>query len=61
MFRFTPTGDFVQDVTIPAKAIAVGGGLIALESEAWFTPQERGESADQRHLALRILFGSASK
>ena len=54
LFRFTPTGDFVQDVTIPAKAIAIGGGLIALESEAWFTPQERGESADQRHLALRI-------
>jgi hypothetical protein len=54
LFRFTPTGDFVQDVTIPAKAIAIGGGLMALESEAWFTPQERGESADQRHLALRI-------
>ena len=54
LFRFTPTSDFVQEVTIPAKAIAVGGGLIALESESWFTPHDRGESPDLRHLAVRI-------
>jgi hypothetical protein len=52
--RFTPSSDFVQTVTIPAKTLTDAGGFVALESELWFTPAERRESADPRHLALRI-------
>lgn len=52
--KFTPTSDFTQTVTIPAKALTAGGGLVTIESELWFSPSERGESADPRHLALRI-------
>jgi hypothetical protein len=52
--RFSPAADFTQQVTIPAKALTISGGLLAIESELWFTPAERGSSADQRHLALRI-------
>ena len=52
--RFTPSGDFTHEVTVPAKALQVSGGLLTLESELWFTPSERGESADPRRLALRI-------
>ena len=52
--KFSPTADFTQDVLLPAKALRLSGGLVVLESELWFTPAERGESADQRHLALRI-------
>ena len=44
----------VQTVTIPAKALTIGGGLVTIESELWFSPAERGQSADPRHLALRI-------
>ena len=52
--KFRPTSDFMQNVTIPAKALTIGGGLVTIESELWFSPSERGESADPRHLALRI-------
>jgi hypothetical protein len=52
--QFSPAADFAQQVTIPAKALTISGGLIVFESELWFTPAERGGSADQRHLALRI-------
>ena len=52
--RFSPSADFTQDVTIPAKTLTLSGGLVTIESELWFTPKERGESADPRHLALRI-------
>jgi hypothetical protein len=51
---FTPSGDFTHQIPIPAKAVSLSGGLITLESELWFNPAERGESADPRHLALRI-------
>jgi hypothetical protein len=54
LFRFTPAGDFVQEITIPARAVAASGGLIALETDAWFNPAERGRSTDPRRLALRI-------
>jgi hypothetical protein len=52
--RFQPASDFTQDITIPGRGLAVAGGLVTFESDLWFTPAERGESADQRHLALRI-------
>jgi hypothetical protein len=28
--------------------------MLTVESSLWFTPAQRGESADQRHLALRV-------
>jgi hypothetical protein len=52
--KFTPSSDFTQTIAIPAKALAASGGLVTIESELWFSPSERGESADPRHLALRI-------
>jgi hypothetical protein len=52
--RFNPASDFRQDVPLPARALRLSGGVVVLESELWFTPAERGESADRRHLALRI-------
>ena len=52
--QFSPTADFTQDIVIPADALTRSGGLVTLETDLWFTPQDRGESADRRHLALRI-------
>ena len=52
--RFAPAADFSQEITIPAGALAASEGMLTVESSLWFTPAQRGESADQRHLALRI-------
>ena len=52
--RFAPAADFSQQVTVPAQALAASEGMLTVESSLWFTPAQRGESADQRHLALRI-------
>jgi hypothetical protein len=52
--RFAPSADFSQSFTIPAQALAASQGMLTVESSLWFTPAQRGESADQRHLALRI-------
>jgi len=52
--RFSPAADFTQDFAIPQKGLALAGGLVTFESYSWFTPAERGQSADQRHLALRV-------
>ena len=52
--RFSPAADFEQRIVIPARALTASGGLIAVESSLWFSPAERGEGADRRHLALRI-------
>ena len=52
--RFAPNRDFTQQVSIPAKGLAIAGGVVVVESDLWFTPAERGESLDQRHLALRV-------
>jgi hypothetical protein len=52
--RFAPADDFSQPITIPAQALAAAEGMVTVESSLWFTPAQRGESADQRHLALRI-------
>jgi hypothetical protein len=53
--RFTPAADFSQQVTIPAQALDAAQGMVTIETNLWFTPAQRGESADQRHLALRIF------
>ena len=52
--RFAPAADFSQQITVPAQALAASDGMLTVESSLWFTPAQRGESADQRHLALRI-------
>ena len=52
--RFAPAADFSQQITIPAQALAAAEGMVTMESSLWFTPAQRGESADQRHLALRV-------
>jgi hypothetical protein len=52
--RFAPAADFSQQITIPAQALAAAEGMVTVESSLWFSPAQRGESADQRHLALRI-------
>ena len=52
--RFAPAADFSQQITVPAQALAASEGMVTVESSLWFTPAQRGESADQRHLALRI-------
>jgi len=52
--RFNPSADFDQTVTLPASVLAEANGEVVLESDLWFRPADRGESLDQRHLALRI-------
>jgi hypothetical protein len=52
--RFAPAADFSQQITVPAPALAASDGMLTVESSLWFTPAQRGESADQRHLALRV-------
>jgi hypothetical protein len=52
--RFSPAADFSQQVTVPAQALEASLGMVTIETSLWFTPAQRGESADQRHLALRI-------
>jgi hypothetical protein len=52
--QFSPSSDFTERITIPAKALAASGGIVTIDSDRWFSPSERGESADKRHLGLRI-------
>jgi hypothetical protein len=52
--RVNPSADFEQTVTLPAAVLAEATGEVVLESDLWFTPADRGQSPDQRHLALRI-------
>ena len=52
--QFSPSSDFTERITIPAKALAASGGIVTIDTDLWFSPAERGESPDKRHLALRI-------
>ena len=52
--EFAPSADFTQHITIPARALAASGGIVTIDSELWFSPADRGGSADKRHLALRV-------
>ncbi len=52
--RFSPAADFEQAVTLPAALLEASRGEVVLDSDRWFSPADRGESADRRHLALRI-------
>jgi hypothetical protein len=52
--RFSPSSDFTQQIAVPAKALTLAGGLLTFESDLRFSPAERGDSPDPRHLALRV-------
>lgn len=52
--RFTPADDFTESIRLPAALLEPNAGRVTIESNRWFVPAERGESADPRHLALRI-------
>jgi hypothetical protein len=53
--RFAPTSDFDESIRLPADLLAQADGRVTIESDRWFVPADRGESADRRHLALRIF------
>ena len=52
--QFSPSSDFTERITIPAKALGGSGGIVTIDTDLWFSPAERGESPDRRHLALRV-------
>jgi hypothetical protein len=52
--QIEPRDDFVIRAVVPHSSVRLSGGLLTLSSSQHFTPAERGESADPRHLALRI-------
>ena len=52
--RLSPVSDFTQEVRLPAQLLEAAGGRVIVESDRWFVPADRGESADPRHLALRV-------
>jgi hypothetical protein len=54
LHRFAPSTDFTESIRLPADLLAQGDGRVTIESDRWFVPADRGESADRRHLALRI-------
>ena len=52
--RFAPANDFTQSIRLPAALLEANAGRVTIESNRWFVPAERGESADRRHLAIRM-------
>ena len=52
--RWTPSDDFAHEVRLPPDLLASAAGHVVVESDKWFVPAERGESADPRHLGLRV-------
>jgi len=53
--RFTPSGDFVEDVAVPAAALERAAGSVIIETDRVFVPAESGASPDQRRLGLRLF------
>jgi Protein of unknown function (DUF2723) len=51
--QFSPPADFTQRITIPGKALSASGGIVTIDTDLWFSPADRGESPDKRHLGLR--------
>ncbi len=54
VMRFSPAADFTQEIRLPAAQLEAAGGVVAIDSNRWFSPADRDGSADRRHLALRI-------
>ena len=53
--RFSPSAGFTLSVVLPAPLLAAASGHVVIESDRWFSPADRGGSADRRHLALRVF------
>jgi hypothetical protein len=45
----------IVEARVPPDALRAGGGLVFLETNQTFVPAERGGSADQRRLGLRVF------
>ena len=54
LMRFSPAADFSQEIQLPAAQLEAAGGVVAIESNRWFSPADCDGSPDRRHLALRI-------
>jgi hypothetical protein len=50
-----PSSDFEFRVKVPAPALAASDGMITIETDQTFVPQERSGSPDRRTLGLRIF------
>jgi hypothetical protein len=59
--RFAPATDFTESIRLPVALLASSDGRVTIESDRWFVPAERGDSADPRHLALRVYSVSVAK
>lgn len=51
----SPDADFELTVNIPDAALAAADGMITVETDRTFVPNERSGSADRRTLGLRIF------
>lgn len=52
--RFDAGGDFSQVIELPAGHLSASPATVTIETDQAFVPAERGESADQRRLGLRL-------
>jgi hypothetical protein len=52
--RFRPADAFSESVVIPADALALAAGAIAIETDLTFVPGDRTGSPDRRRLGLRL-------
>jgi hypothetical protein len=50
-----PSGDFELTVNVPASALAAADGLVTIETDKTFVPNQRSGSPDKRRLGLRIF------
>ena len=50
-----PSSDFNLTVKVPAAALAAADGMITIETDRTFVPNERSGSPDRRTLGLRIF------
>ena len=51
----TPSSDFEMTVQVPAPVLAAADGMITIETDKTFVPNERSGSPDKRRLGLRIF------
>lgn len=50
-----PSDDFELDVKVPASALAAADGMLTIETNQTFVPNERSGSPDRRTLGLRLF------
>ena len=51
----SPDADFELSVSIPTAALAASDGMITVETDKTFVPNERSGSPDKRTLGLRVF------